>query len=139
ILGVDPLHIRTVTGDTDLTPVDLGSYSSRVTLMTGNAAIQAAERARELLNEAVAAELKIPAARIVAAGGRMFDSEDQGRGVDFAKAVNLAEGKSGTLGTVGSYTPPKSQAKKKGAGVGPSPRNSFSAGVKDLSVVPETG
>jgi len=34
ILGVNPLHIRIVTGDTDLTPVDLGSYSSRVTLMT---------------------------------------------------------------------------------------------------------
>ncbi len=49
VLGVDPFDIRVVTGDTDLTPVDLGSYSSRVTLMTGNAAIQAAERAREML------------------------------------------------------------------------------------------
>src|SRR5258708_9780531 len=45
-LGIDPFDIRVVTADTDLTPVDLGSYSSRVTLMTGNAAIQAAERAR---------------------------------------------------------------------------------------------
>src|SRR5260370_15114636 len=46
VLGIDPFAIRVVTADTDLTPVDLGSYSSRVTLMTGNAAIQAAERAR---------------------------------------------------------------------------------------------
>src|SRR5262245_35208194 len=53
ILGIDPFDIRVVTADTDLTPVDLGSYSSRVTLMTGNAAIQAAERARELLKIAV--------------------------------------------------------------------------------------
>src|SRR5688572_7135869 len=58
ILGIDPLGIRIVTADTDLTPVDLGSYSSRVTLMTGNAAIQAAERARAFLDEAVADELK---------------------------------------------------------------------------------
>ena len=36
---------RLCVADTDLTPVDLGSYSSRVTLMMGNAAIQAAERA----------------------------------------------------------------------------------------------
>jgi CO/xanthine dehydrogenase Mo-binding subunit len=36
VLGIDPLMIRCVTGDTDLTPVDLGSYSSRVTLMMGN-------------------------------------------------------------------------------------------------------
>src|SRR6266851_2516869 len=54
VLGIDPFDIRVVTADTDLTPVDLGSYSSRVTLMTGNAAIQAAERARELLVMAVA-------------------------------------------------------------------------------------
>ena len=47
VLGIEPFDIRAVTGDTDLTPVDLGSYSSRVTLMMGNAAIQAADaRAR---------------------------------------------------------------------------------------------
>ena len=47
VLGIDPFDIRCVTGDTDLTPVDLGRYSTRVTLMMGNAAIQAAERARD--------------------------------------------------------------------------------------------
>ena len=51
VLGIEPLMIRCITGDTDLTPVDLGSYSSRVTLMMGNAAIQAAERARDLIAE----------------------------------------------------------------------------------------
>src|SRR2546423_13999965 len=60
ILGIDPFDIRIVTADTDLTPVDLGSYSSRVTLMTGNAAIQAAERARELLTIAVAEKINVP-------------------------------------------------------------------------------
>ena len=58
ILGIEPIDIRAVTGDTDLTPVDLGSYSSRVTLMMGNAAIQAAERARDLLADAVAEEAR---------------------------------------------------------------------------------
>src|SRR5206468_2043413 len=60
VLGIDPHDIRAVTGDTDLTPVDLGSYSSRVTLMMGNAAIEAAERARELLAMAVAKKLGVP-------------------------------------------------------------------------------
>ena len=59
VLGIDPFDIRVITADTDLTPVDLGSYSSRVTLMTGNAAIQAAERARELLVMAVAEKLGV--------------------------------------------------------------------------------
>ncbi len=139
ILGIDPLGIRIVTADTDLAPVDLGSYSSRVTLMTGNAAIQAAERAREMLVDGVAEELKIPKDRIVAAEGRMFDAHDPSKAVDFAKAVQLAEAKFGTLGTVGSYTPPKSAAKYKGGGVGPSPTYSFSAAVVELQVDPETG
>ena len=60
VLGLDPAHIAVVTGDTDLTPVDLGSYSSRVTLMTGNAAIQAAERARDLIAPHVARKLEVP-------------------------------------------------------------------------------
>src|SRR5262245_13330047 len=42
ILGIDPFDIRVVTADTDLTPVDLGSYSSRVTLLAGNGAVQVA-------------------------------------------------------------------------------------------------
>ena len=53
VLGIQPFDIRAVTGDTDLTPVDLGSYSSRVTLMMGNAAIRAATRARDILADAV--------------------------------------------------------------------------------------
>src|SRR6185436_11353347 len=59
VLGIDPVDIREDTAATDLTPVDLGSYSSRVTLMMGNAAIQAAERARELLAGAVAKKLAV--------------------------------------------------------------------------------
>ena len=39
----------------------------------------------------------------------------------------LAEAKHGTLGTTGSYRPPKSPGDYKGAGVGPSPAYSFSA------------
>src|SRR5262249_43005898 len=127
ILGINPLDIRVVTADTDLTPVDLGSYSSRVTLMTGNAAVEAAQRARAMLDEAVAAELNIPKSRIVAADNRMFDSEEPDKAVDFVKAVQLAEAKFGTLGSVGSYKPPLSAAKYKGGGVGPSPTYSFSA------------
>ena len=42
-LGIE-FDVRCVTGDTGITPVDLGSYSSRVTIMAGNAAMQAAER-----------------------------------------------------------------------------------------------
>jgi CO/xanthine dehydrogenase Mo-binding subunit len=139
VLGIEPIDIRAVTGDTDLTPVDLGSYSSRVTLMMGNAAIQAAERARDQLAAAVAAKLQVPADRLVFAERRVFDAENPSVGVSFAEAVCLAEGRFGTIGTTGSYTPPRSAAKFKGGGVGPSPTYSYSAAVVEVEVDPLTG
>ncbi len=138
-LGIDPFDIRVVTGDTDLTPVDLGSYSSRVTLMTGNAALQAAERARDLLVAAVSAQLEVPAGRLAFADGRVFDVADPDKGLAFAEAVVAAESKFGTLGTVGSYSPPPSAGRYRGAGVGPSPAYSYSAAVVEVDVDPETG
>jgi 4-hydroxybenzoyl-CoA reductase subunit alpha len=139
ILGIDPFDIRVVTADTDLTPVDLGSYSSRVTLMTGNAAIQAAERARELLVMAVAEKLGVPIENLSLAERRVFDVENPEVGISFAEAVVLAESKFGTIGTVGSYTPPRSPGKFKGSGVGPSPAYSYSAAVAEVDVNPDTG
>jgi len=139
VLGIDPFDIRVVTADTDLTPVDLGSYSSRVTLMTGNAAVQAAERARELLVIAVAEKLGVPIENISLAERRVFDVENPEVGVSFAEAVVLAESKFGTIGTVGSYSPPASPGKFKGAGVGPSPAYSYSAAVAEVDVDPSTG
>jgi 4-hydroxybenzoyl-CoA reductase subunit alpha len=139
ILGIEPFDIRPVTGDTDLTPVDLGSYSSRVTLMMGNAAIQAAERARDILAEAVEKKLSIPRSRLVFAERRVFDAEDPSKGMSFRDAICTAEALFGAVGTVGSYTPPKSAARFKGGGVGPSPTYSYTAAVVEVEVDESSG
>ncbi|PYR16311.1 MAG: aldehyde oxidase [Acidobacteria bacterium] len=139
VLGIEPIDIRAVTGDTDLTPVDLGSYSSRVTLMMGNAAIQAAERARDLLAGAVSRKLTVPKDRLVFADRRVFDAGDPAAGVSFAEAVCLAETMHGTIGTTGSYTPPRSAARFKGGGVGPSPTYSYSAAIVEVDVDVSSG
>jgi 4-hydroxybenzoyl-CoA reductase alpha subunit len=139
VLGIDPFDIRIVTGDTDLTPVDLGSYSSRVTLMTGNAAIQAAERAKQMIVEAAGAKLAIPLERVGLDGGRVFDVENPETGMSFPEAAVAAESKFGTLGTVGSYSPAPSAGRYRGAGVGPSPAYSYSAAVVEVEVDPESG
>ncbi|MBK6314269.1 MAG: molybdopterin-dependent oxidoreductase [Blastocatellia bacterium] len=139
VLGIDPVDIRVVCGDTDLTPVDLGSYSSRVTLMMGNAAIEAAERARAPLAEAVSKKLSIPRSRLVFGGSRVFDAENPETGVTFAEAVQFAETAIGTIGSTGSYKPPRSPGRYKGAGVGPSPAYSYSAAIAEVDVDPETG
>jgi 4-hydroxybenzoyl-CoA reductase subunit alpha len=139
VLGIEPFDVRAVTGDTDLTPVDLGSYSSRVTLMMGNAAVEAAERARDLLADAVSRRLGVPKERLTFAERRVFDASKPETGVSFQEAVCIAEAQFGTLGTTGSYTPPKSAAHFKGGGVGPSPTYSYTAAVVEVEVDPETG
>ena len=117
-LGLQPSEIRLVTADTDTTPIDLGSYSSRVTFMAGNAALEAARKMRVMLEEA--------------AGGRFGE-------ITFEEASILAEAKFGTLTSAGSYTPPKIAGPYKGSGVGPSPAYSYSACVVDLDADPVTG
>jgi 4-hydroxybenzoyl-CoA reductase alpha subunit len=139
VLGVEVGDIQVVTADTDLTPVDLGSYSSRVTLMSGNAALQAAERAREILARHARQRLGVHPERLAFAESRVFDVEDPDNGMSFAEAVQLAEAAEGTVGTVGSYTPPPSPGRYRGAGVGPSPAYSYSAAVAEVEVDPPSG
>src|SRR5207248_4616092 len=94
-LGVEIATVRVVTGDTGIAPVDLGSYSSRVTIMMGNAAVQAAERVKELIAQATAEHLEVAPDRLTFANGRVsFES----KAVSFAEAVGFAEEKFGTLG-----------------------------------------
>jgi 4-hydroxybenzoyl-CoA reductase subunit alpha len=139
VLGIDPKDIRVHAADTDLTPVDLGSYSSRVTLMAGQAAIHAAGRLRARVFEAVAAKLGAEAGHLVARERRVFVEHDPERGVSFAEAVALAESRDGVLAFPGSYAPPRRAGKYKGGGVGPSPCYSYSACVVEVEVDEETG
>jgi 4-hydroxybenzoyl-CoA reductase alpha subunit len=139
VLGVAVADIQVVTADTDLTPVDLGSYSSRVTLMSGNAALQAAERAREILCGHAARKLDVPVDRVSFAENRVFDVEHPDTGLSFAEAVQVAEAAEGTIGTVGSYTPPRSPGRYRGAGVGPSPAYSYSAAIAEVEVDASSG
>src|SRR5437870_5016882 len=131
-LGLQPSDIRLVTADTDTTPIDLGSYSSRVTFMAGNAALEAARKMRALLVEAVAAKTGAEASAIDVSEARVGDCS-------FEEASVLAEARFGTLTTAGSYTPPKIAGPYKGSGVGPSPAYSYSACVVDLDADARTG
>ncbi len=139
VLGLQAADVKLVTGDTDLTPVDLGSYSSRVTLMMGNAAIQAAERARAMLAQAAGRRLQVAAERLAFADARVFDVENPSVGMTFQEAVVAAEAEHGTLGTTGSYRPPRSPARYRGGGVGPSVAYSYTAAVVEVEVDAATG
>ena len=139
-LGVLPEDVHVVTGDTSLAPVDLGSYSSRVTMMAGNAVKDAAMKLRALLFEAASEKLDVPAERLATAYRRVYDLRDPEKYVSFVEAANIAEGKHGTLVAAGSYKPPAGiGGSYKGAGVGPTPAYSYQASVAEVSVDLETG
>jgi 4-hydroxybenzoyl-CoA reductase subunit alpha len=143
VLGVHPSRIRLVAADTELTPIDLGSYSSRVTFMAGNACLTAAKNMREQIFAAVAQKLTCDPARLEARDDFIFQRDDPAKRLGFDDAVILAIATDhhGGLVAQGSYTPPEEArgGRHKGAGVGPSPSYSYSAQVAEVSVDTETG
>ena len=138
-LGCRPEQVRLVSGDSDVTPIDLGSYSSRVTFMAGNAAIQAATKLKRTLLAVAAEHLDLPEEELILANGLLERRDRLGPPMKFAELVKLAEAKEGGLSASGSYKPPKLGGQFKGSGVGPSPAYSFSAAVVEVDVDPETG
>jgi CO/xanthine dehydrogenase Mo-binding subunit len=103
-----------VAADTDLTPVDLGAYSSRVTFMVGLAAREACQKLAEKLR---------------AAGGDTF-----------AEACQRAEAAEGApLAATGGYRTQKLGGGYRGGTIGASPAYSFTAHVAEVSVDEETG
>jgi 4-hydroxybenzoyl-CoA reductase alpha subunit len=139
ILGLEPKDVHVHPADTTLTPVDLGSYSSRVTLMCGMAAIQAAERLKRAIAGAVAQKLGVARERLVFRERKVGVADDWDKAIPFASAVELGEAMHGVLAFPGSYAPPRRAGKYKGGGVGPSPCYSYSACVVELTVDKDTG
>ena len=56
-LGCSLARVRVIAADTDLTPIDIGSYSSRVTFMAGNATLRAALEVKKLIAAAAARKM----------------------------------------------------------------------------------
>ena len=57
VLGCSLPRVRVIAADTDLTPIDIGSYSSRVTFMAGNATLRAAREVKKLIAAAAAQKM----------------------------------------------------------------------------------
>jgi 4-hydroxybenzoyl-CoA reductase subunit alpha len=57
VLGCSLSRVRVIAADTDLTPIDIGSYSSRVTFMAGNATLRAAEAVKKQIAQAAAKKM----------------------------------------------------------------------------------
>jgi CO/xanthine dehydrogenase Mo-binding subunit len=113
-MDCDAREVTIVAADTDLTPVDLGAYSSRVTFMVGLAAREACRKLAEKLR---------------AAGGATF-----------AEACQRAEAAEGApLAASGGYRTQKLGGNYRGGTIGASPAYSFTAHVAEVEVDEETG
>jgi CO/xanthine dehydrogenase Mo-binding subunit len=138
-LGLDPYDVRVVAADTDLCPVDLGAYSSRVTFMVGNATIDACRKLRKQIVAAVAAEWECAAERVRMGLGEVYDTDDRSRRIATREAFHLAEARFDTLGATGAYNTPTLGGDYRGGTIGASPAYSFTAHVVEAEVDEETG
>lgn len=144
-LGIESDRINVLTADSDLTPVDLGAYSSRVTLMMGHAAMEAARKARCCIADAVVLKLNQNSDRIVEsrdlafAGSRVFVRENKELGMDFNQALIFAESMHGSLVFSGDYRTVERGGDYRGGTIGASPAYSCTAHVADVNVDEDTG
>ena len=143
-LGVPLGYVRVLSADTDIVPVDLGAYSSRETLMVGNACLHACRRIGDQVRASVGRAFETSPERVRLAGGWAFDLEaptDTERRMPIAAAFQLPESEHGTLGAVGHYNTPKEgvHGEYRGGTIGASPAYSFTAHVAEVEVDPETG
>jgi len=138
-LGIQPSHIKVIAADTDLCPVDLGAYSSRVTFMVGNAAIDAARKLRHKLVEAVAVSWDVAQKDVRFMDGAVVDLSAAARSMTHVEAFHLAEEMFDTLGSTGAYNTPTLGGDYRGGTIGSSPAYSFTAHVAEVEVDTETG
>ena len=139
VLGLPLDMIRVRSRETDTSPVDLGSYSSRVTFMNANAAISAAMNIREKLLEAASIVTGVPSDTLVIGDRRIYDKRDPAIGISYLEALHKAQEEKGALVSSGAYRTPPMGRVHKGAGAGIAPAYSFSAYVAEVKVDAETG
>ncbi|MDQ7007366.1 MAG: molybdopterin-dependent oxidoreductase [Acidobacteriota bacterium] len=139
-LGIPYDQVWMVDCDTVLAPLDLGSYSSRVTLMAGNAVKMAAAQVKRQLFRVAADELGCDPGSLTARDGRIYIAEHPAVGMDWAEAGRKAFAQGGPVVGKGHYRPPKNLGGGfKGSTVGTSPAYSFSTAVCEVTVDEETG
>ena len=73
VLGCEISRVKVIAADTDLTPIDLGSYSSRVTFMAGNAALRAAEDVKKNIVSAAAKRMNCAFEDVVMRNDRVWN------------------------------------------------------------------
>ncbi len=135
-LGIDYERVTIFSSDSAITPTDLGSYSSRVTFMAGNAVIDAGEDIKRILTKFWKEQVSADATELKFKRNIVSDGTTE---MSFAELTLKYFRRRGPLIGIGTYNPPKLGGAYKGAAVGTSPAYSFCAMVAEVTVDPKTG
>jgi 4-hydroxybenzoyl-CoA reductase alpha subunit len=139
-LGISLQRVRIRTEDTDISPLDLGAYSSRTTLMGGNAVLRASRDVLKKLFDMVAEMWECEPQDLEAKDNQIISKKGKLRSMDWAEAARKYFNNNGPLVGTGWYKPPEGLGGDyKGAAVGTSPAFSFSSSVCECSVDLDTG
>ena len=139
-MGITLDRVEVVSADSDTTPLGFGAYSSRVTLMGGNACKMAGEEVKQQILAAAAKLLELPEDELDAKANEVFVKDDPHKWIPWSEAAAAFFSQNGPLLGRGHYSPPKGLGGTyKGAAVGTSPAYSFSAAVCEVAVDMATG
>ena len=142
VLGVDYGRLRVIANDSAITPKDNGSYSSRVTVYVGNAAMDAAEKLKAVFIEAAAEKLECTREQVECLGEAYQIKNRPEMAISFQDMISQAIAGTGTITVKGTYFVPREFqgiGEHRGAAVGSSPGFSYAATVAEVSVDEDTG
>jgi CO/xanthine dehydrogenase Mo-binding subunit len=143
-LGVGLDDIKTIFGDTETTPIEIGSQVGAAAYCTGNAVKAAAAEAKQQLFEIVAAKLEANAEDLEANDRRIYVTGTPERGISFSDAVTLSIQRRGGDPIIGkgsykAYPEADSYPNTKTAEGLYTPAVGFSASVAEVEVNADTG
>jgi 4-hydroxybenzoyl-CoA reductase alpha subunit len=133
--GIPLEDVSIVSGDSELTPHDLGSYGSRGTFVAGNACRLAASDAKGQLLKTVAEKVETPVEDLEFRNGWISVKGNPQKGISLSEAVRMNKG---TVLGRGTYESNTEVPDRKGQG-NISPAYSFGAQVAEVEVHTDTG
>ena len=141
VLGIGLARVSVVANDSAITPKDNGSYSSRVTFMVGNAAIEAARAMRDKLVAAAAETLDARPEDIDCEAESFFVKGSSQSALPFHDVAIKALAREGTINVKGTFsTPIEAQGgKHRGGAVGSTMGFSYGAQVVEIALDEATG
>jgi 4-hydroxybenzoyl-CoA reductase alpha subunit len=142
VLGISPSDISVISGDTETTPIDPGTFSSRVTFYAGNAAMQAAREVKQSLAEVAAKFLGTTPEDIEFRDHKVFVQYAPDKTVGFKNLAQMAIsfGHGSSIIGKGQWAPQNTQFPDKITRYGNvSGAYSFAAQVAEVEVDTETG